>query len=796
MVLREQWRAIGTATLLFVLAAIAFRWTHGKMPHWAIDDAAITYGAALDLVDHGSLGAYVEGPPVEGYSNPIVFFVAALLHLVGVFDPITTHAWLEPLLFGLMALLLYAVLRPNAGTWIALGATAVFVVSELATPSTWLWYASGLENVWVSTGLVALLWLCARSYRGVALHPAWGIVPFLVAITRPEGPVYVAAFYGALVVFARPTDLAMRAHVRRVVLMWLVTSALYIAFLLWRRVAYGEWWPNTYYAKLGGGSQPLTNVTEYLPDVLAFSWAGAFAASVVVLAWLRDRIGLVVATLLVASLTLPITAGEDWMGWHRFCTPFFAMAHVAYATLAAALLVRASSWRRGLVGAALLVLPVVVVVGKPQYRRTRLPINARDVTITAIARWEGALRWEQQQRAGVPNAVVMMPDAGGTSLIGGMQLLDNGALTDFQQARIRDPRLVSQYHHQERRPDLVRHDEFFPHDAAYLRAHYVEGDTMTPNISGAPTTFWIRRDLVEVTGVDPTAPLVYEDAQLRVHLSDETVPFAAPRGLVRCELLVEWRGPVDEAARITAFVEGGDRDELSLRPYATGTIQRRALLLGAPDRAGSFAVSFEIARTTGVRRVERALTLEVSAEAAAIERAAQRVIDTGTTERVMRRFGRLREQLVPRLGLTAFRAAVAALAKAHTTSARAGGSLIRQLRRNASLAAHRDLPTAVLLIESAFVRRYLASCGADDRVLCIGRRVDALRRFGYFSALSHAPEVAAELATARASLASLSPLDRYRLLVGLTLATPADLKLQRALLAHRAALVATLPALP
>ena len=122
------------------------------------------------------------------------------------FDPITTHRALEMVVFAAMIVLVWRLLRHVTGELAAIVGAAAFATLELVTPATWIWYGSGLESVWMSAGLVALVWLCARTVRGRRLAPAWGILPFLVAITRPEAPLDVAVFYLALVVFARPPE--------------------------------------------------------------------------------------------------------------------------------------------------------------------------------------------------------------------------------------------------------------------------------------------------------------------------------------------------------------------------------------------------------------------------------------------------------------------------------------------------------------------------------------------------------------------------------------------------------------
>ena len=91
----------------------------------------------------GLIGQYNSGTVYErtGYSNPLLFLFIALLRLIGVFDPITTHTKLELLAFTTMSLLVYEILRARCETRAALLGAATFVVLELVTPATWLWYA-------------------------------------------------------------------------------------------------------------------------------------------------------------------------------------------------------------------------------------------------------------------------------------------------------------------------------------------------------------------------------------------------------------------------------------------------------------------------------------------------------------------------------------------------------------------------------------------------------------------------------------------------------------------------------
>lgn len=791
-------RSLAMGLTVFVAAAVAFRVARRAAGAWGIDDAGITYAAGFELADHGSLAPYVEGTPVETYSNPLVFFVVTILRLFGAFDPIAMHVHLECAVFGLMVFLVWSILRSLTSEPAAVLGAGVFATIELATPATWVWYGSGLENVWVSAGLVTLLWLCVRAAHGVAPSPGWGGIAFLVAITRPEAPVYVAGYNLALLVFARPPSVPLAIHARRVAGALAVTTVLYVMFLAWRRIGYGDWLPNTYFAKRAY-IEPLTyNVREtVIAKILPYGRSAWLASSALVLLVLpkRARVAAMLLIFLVVSLALPITAGDDFfLGELRFATPFLATCHASYAVLfavcATGLTARTTrAWRvvRVVGLAAVIALPARLIADQ----LAREPIWLNDVTIGRVAQLQGGQRWEHQMRLGLPYAVALLPDAGGSLLVGGMQIVDNGFLTDFQMARIGpsfgNPSILgqaSQYQNEERRPDLVDDNPGWELDRTYLGTRYLSGEGH----------LFARKDLVELAEVDPSAQLLFNDGHLSLYLSGATVRTAVPGALVRCELIVAWTDTiVDGTTRLRGSIEG-DRDEISLRPYQSGRygMPRRALLVGAPDRSGSFEVSIELVRGDVIAFHGPAFVLEVTDDERVFARAADRMLADASPGRAAAQLAWLREQLIPRLSMTRFRVVMHALLQQDQEHSASAGKNVMRLRWNARLASLESLPSAIRSAELVVTRRLVAACPAatDDetfaqRLLCLGRVVDRLRRLGYLGILARVPEIADELRHAEAGVDRLSTGQRYRALVGLTLADPSNIALQREVLAQR-----------
>ncbi|HSN27974.1 MAG TPA: hypothetical protein VLT45_16910 [Kofleriaceae bacterium] len=788
---RRRVLGAGVGVAVAALAGIAFHVARRSAGYWGIDDGGITFGHAIEFADHGSLAAYVEGTPVESYSNPLVFFVVAALRRLGRFDPVTTHHTIEIVLFATMVALVWALLRHLTNEGLAVAGAACFAVLELATPATWLWYGSGLENLWVSTGIVALLWLLVRSARGVAVNAAWGIVPALTALTRPEAPVYAAAFFVALGLVARPRELRLRVHLSRVALALGPMIALYGGFLVWRHARYGDWLPNTYYAKVGSGFHPLVYLrTEVIGSILPYAWSRAFVACALLLAIVRwqRRIGGAVLIMLVASLALPLATGPDFfMGEHRFATPFLAVTHVAFAMFFV--------WAFGMPGVRTKIAAVACATALPAFlivdRVRRGPLYLDVVTTTRVAELQGGERWEEQMRAGVPYAVTMEPDVGGAIIVGGVQLVDNAYLAEFVLSHMGrywgdNPdllRQVDEYQHEERRPDLVDPATAIGVlDAPYVGTRYLHG----------PDRHLVRRDLVEAGELPAGAALLCEAAGVRVYVSPENVATVAPRGLARYEVFVEWSGGApDPALQLRASVAGGDADQISLVPFVTGErgLERRALLLGAPSQTGAAAVSVTIVRGDDVLASANATALDVTRDFAA---AAAALADAPP-----QRFAWLREQAIPRYGLSRLHVIERKMmAEDAARDPRAGRNVMR-LRWQARLATFEDLPRVLRDTERRVVHRVVttACTGSPARIACLGRTVDTLRRLGYLGVVAAEPGLRDELAKARTARATLPPPQRFSVLVGLVLADPADLTLQRELIALRRQLE-TYPPLP
>jgi hypothetical protein len=787
-----RWRGRWTVCV-FLLAALAFHLARSRAAYWNVDDAGIVYAYARALA-HGSASAYPEGPRVEGYSSPLHCFIVAGLYALRIFDPITTHLVLEALLFGVAVACLFSLLNRRIGAWGALLGAGTFAALELMTPSTWLWYGSGLENVLLTAGLAALIVRADRILEDRVRPVFDGALAAAVSLIRPEGPLYVAAFFAALIlVFLIRTRRSQRVPWAPLAKTMGVTALSAAAFLAWRYTTFGDFFPNTYYAK-GHNTGLLAYFNEYVVHmVLPYRYTALFVACTFgLLALARFRaLAVVVILLLCASVQMPAYKGNDWMGEHRFATPLFALSHIGFALLVAAAwsASRKIAFRVASAVASAGMLILLSRAGNPIVKGTRL----HPITIGLVADIQGARRIDHQRRLGLINPTVILPDAGGSLLMGAMRHLDSGYLTDYQTARLFGKKeLFSQYQHQEQGAHLADTNllPFFAFDASLVDSLFLR----QPDLH-----MFARRDLVDVPKAPPASALVVERPGVRIFTSDRTVPIAGPGGLLRIEVIVERESAAAAAPMaVRAALGSHDEDEISLAPYGQApgpAIERRAFLIGAPKHPGRYDVSMTFSRGTGTNLAFPLAKVEVISDPAAWAKAAQNLLaDPRRDARAkLQALAQLQEQSIERLSHRAWLAELSAFRDAKDRHRREQALHLRRLVWDARLAAFEETPRALDLPLAQAADRVITEARCDDRtppdqLLCLGQTVQWLRSAGVFG-VTDLPKVKrlAEQAVASSEKSS-APVDRYRALVGRTLLRPEDMTLQRALLDVRAGL--------
>lgn len=228
------------ALVVAALIAVAMG-MHSVHWHWYIEDAAITFAYARNLVEGEGLVSWPGGPRVEGYSNPTWVAVIAVFHALG-WDGFTSARYIQAVLAGATLPLVYLFTREVTpkGSHLPLVATAFLAFNAQFA----LWGAAGLENALFSFLMAAALWRMFAELR-TRRWPWSALLWFLLAVSRPEAVLYAAVGGATSMAF---TLLDKRGPLPTV--KWLAT--FFVPFTAYHAVRFWYFaaeFPNTYYAK-------------------------------------------------------------------------------------------------------------------------------------------------------------------------------------------------------------------------------------------------------------------------------------------------------------------------------------------------------------------------------------------------------------------------------------------------------------------------------------------------------------------------------------------------------------------
>lgn len=204
-------------------------------PQWTVDDAYISMRYAFNLVEHGQITWNIGDAPVEGYTGILlVLLYAGVIRLGG--DPVLIGRLVCGESLVACGLLLVLLLQH-------LGATrkqqAVGVALFCLQP-WWVIHAfSGLETLLFTALVLASFLAFVRRWQWALM-----LLLLLTSLTRPEG----VALAGVLLVAGWHRADRWQL-VEPAFLLYVLPGATYF---LWRWSYYGQFLPNTFYAKASG----------------------------------------------------------------------------------------------------------------------------------------------------------------------------------------------------------------------------------------------------------------------------------------------------------------------------------------------------------------------------------------------------------------------------------------------------------------------------------------------------------------------------------------------------------------
>jgi hypothetical protein len=399
-----------------------------------VDDAFITFRYAQNLVD-GLGPVYNAGERVEGYSSPIWMWGSATAIALGL-DPVVASKWAGLLAAGALAVAVYLALRASGvrgwGAGLATGAVGGSFVLQL-------WSTSGMETAAYAALFFAGLAVAAGI--GTTVRGALWASAFLAAasLTRPEG----LMFWG--LGFA----LYLRAHRKqpRRVLAYALPGLVIASYFAFRFAYYGLPFPNTYYAKTGGGlrmwAQGLDGLGDFLSETpIAILMSAALVGLVVGLSKRETRraAALIGAAALI-HLAWVVSVGDDGLSEYRFYVPIVGpvafLIGLLFRGAGAAPLRRAAPADRMLAGIGALTIFIAVPLSVSHFHSDSIP-GLRGGMLQYL---EGNIKLGRHLAATRgPNTLIAVPSAGAIPFYSRLPTIDMYGLNDPQIARVPFPK--------------------------------------------------------------------------------------------------------------------------------------------------------------------------------------------------------------------------------------------------------------------------------------------------------------------------------------------------------------------
>jgi hypothetical protein len=261
------------------------------------------------------------GERVEGYSNFLDVVLIAALGWIGVDLKTASRVVSIGAYLGIVPLLiLYAApdwRRARRGR-----ATVPLIVTMTSCPMI-IWALGGLESTLCAFLALAGVMVVAGELSNPRIErlAAAGALFALATMTRIDAVLFVPPAVGYL---------ALRSEGKRGLrgagVVAVVFSVVYVPYFVWRTHYYGQFLPNTFYAKgMGHDWHSLFAGIQYVAGIVVRPPALALwiaAAGVVV--WrqraMTPRLSYLAATAL-SYLVFPVLAGGDWMPAGRFLVP-------------------------------------------------------------------------------------------------------------------------------------------------------------------------------------------------------------------------------------------------------------------------------------------------------------------------------------------------------------------------------------------------------------------------------------------------------------------------------------------
>jgi hypothetical protein len=372
----------------------------------------------------------------------------------------------------------------------------------LATNASFvIWTCSGLENALFAALITYLLYLALACDPGTKrpnkLAVIAGIVAGAVALTRPDGLVYTAVFPFTIALKSYPVTKETVAKLLKSLITYSLSFlAVFGSYLIFRILYFGEFFPNTYYAKGGPTLSVVKDALTLQPFYLSkiqeifqsiFGPKLWIVIPIAVMLWLvsivRNRISIwkdlvVLLAFFLAGFTYLILI-NDWMGEYRLATPFFVLVYIFMGMSLSKvrfLNLNLNKYHKIAAGAAVIALSVVTF--SHHYYRLSKFYSEMPVSFAGVAERFGHTFNNYADSLGIENGSFLVPDIGGALYYSKLRIYDLGGLCDPVIARtlVKDRPRFLEYVFEEIKPTFIHTHGWFTTTARFHEDFRFERD--------------------------------------------------------------------------------------------------------------------------------------------------------------------------------------------------------------------------------------------------------------------------------------------------------------------------------
>jgi arabinofuranosyltransferase len=340
-----------------------------------VDDAYIFFRYAENIVNGYGFVWNINEQPIEGYSSFLYLVVLIFAKLL------TIDVEFFSIIFGVLTssftlyltFLIYQLIYHNQEE--SALSKIVTVVIIAISPAFLYWSVTGMETSFYSMFLLLTIYYFLKLPNSIKTNLLKGILFGFLCVLRFEAAIF---FLAALYYLVKDEKSLLKIKIdRRAIMFVLGFTIIFGTYFLWRWNYFGYFFPNTYYAKTGGGLQQVAGGFFYSIKALRLFYGFAWIPLVIVIFFFKKNMFTDKAVFLfsfgIISLVTTILIGGDHFHYGRFVLPVLPLLFIFFPPAFDKMLsaeIKYFKLKSKYRAAIILIVLVSLLVSKPVYLET------------------------------------------------------------------------------------------------------------------------------------------------------------------------------------------------------------------------------------------------------------------------------------------------------------------------------------------------------------------------------------------------------------------------------------------